>query len=214
MHKRCWCLFLIALLMGCTPKTVMPTPTEVPPTPTVTPTLLPTPSPTPTTYVVQSGDTLSAIAIRFNVSLEELQRANNIADPNLIHVGQRLVIPGPTPVASPTPLPTPTPQTPPQLEIVGVIGRGAPGTETVILVNRGRAVSLHGWSLRDGQGNAYIFPNIYLASGAELRVHTGTGENTPRHLYWGRDVAVWGESGDMAILADERGVIYASKTLD
>lgn len=211
-------LLLTVLVVACVPKTAAPTPgvTTEPFTPT--PTMLPSPAatPTPPVYEVQSGDTLSTIAARFGVSTEELQRANNIDDPNLIHVGQKLIIPGPTPEVTPTlpPTLTPVPLAPPQLDVIGVIGRGAPGTETAILVNRGRSVSLAGWSLRDGQGNAYIFPNIYLGTGAELRVHIGSGENTPQHLYWGRDTAVWGEAGDVVILADERGVVYASKGLD
>ncbi|MBN1934793.1 MAG: LysM peptidoglycan-binding domain-containing protein [Anaerolineae bacterium] len=216
MRKGYW-LLLIALLAACAPKTaaLLPTATATQPAPAPTFTA-PATTPTPSVYVVQAGDTLSTIAARFEVSTEELQRANNIADPNLIHVGQKLIIPGPTPAVTPTlpPTLTPSPQSPPQLEILGVIGRGAPGTETAILVNRGRPALLTGWSLRDDQGNAYIFPNIYLGTGAELRVHTGPGENTPQHLYWGRDTAVWGEAGDTVILADERGVVYASKVLD
>ncbi len=42
------------------------------------------------TYTVQSGDTLSGIASRFGTSYETLARLNNIANPNLIHVGQTL----------------------------------------------------------------------------------------------------------------------------
>ncbi len=45
-------------------------------------------------YIVQSGDSLSSIADKFNVSLEELMDANGIRDPNLIQAGQELVIPG------------------------------------------------------------------------------------------------------------------------
>jgi LysM repeat protein len=45
-------------------------------------------------YVVQPEDTLSSIAARFNVTLNELMAANNISDPNVLSVGQELVIPG------------------------------------------------------------------------------------------------------------------------
>jgi LysM repeat protein/predicted chitinase len=45
-------------------------------------------------YTVQSGDVLARIARRFEVSVSELARANGIANPNRISVGQRLVIPG------------------------------------------------------------------------------------------------------------------------
>jgi len=44
-------------------------------------------------YTVQSGDTLAVIADQFGVSLEQLIAINNIADQNLISVGQVLLIP-------------------------------------------------------------------------------------------------------------------------
>ena len=47
----------------------------------------------PPTYTVVYGDTLSAIARRFGISLGELIAANNIRNPNLIFAGQVLVIP-------------------------------------------------------------------------------------------------------------------------
>jgi len=46
------------------------------------------------TYIVQQGDTLSSIALRFGISAEDLQNANGISDPNAIQIGQRLIIPG------------------------------------------------------------------------------------------------------------------------
>ncbi|HSM71355.1 MAG TPA: peptidoglycan DD-metalloendopeptidase family protein [Anaerolineales bacterium] len=45
-------------------------------------------------YIVQSGDTLSFIASRFNVPLNELIAANPAIDPNLLSQGQQVVIPG------------------------------------------------------------------------------------------------------------------------
>jgi murein DD-endopeptidase MepM/ murein hydrolase activator NlpD len=45
-------------------------------------------------YVVQPGDTLSSIAARFNVSINDLMAANDMTNPNLLAVGQQLVIPG------------------------------------------------------------------------------------------------------------------------
>jgi LysM repeat protein len=45
-------------------------------------------------YVVQRGDTLIGIALRYGLSVWELMEANGLAGPHLIYTGQRLVIPG------------------------------------------------------------------------------------------------------------------------
>lgn len=45
-------------------------------------------------YIVQPGDTLSLIASRFNVTLNDLVAANPSLDPNLLAQGQQIVIPG------------------------------------------------------------------------------------------------------------------------
>jgi LysM repeat protein len=57
-------------------------------------TLPPTPpDQNPATYVVTADDTLYAIALRFDVSLEALIELNGLTDPNDIQVGQELKIP-------------------------------------------------------------------------------------------------------------------------
>jgi len=43
--------------------------------------------------VVQQGDTLFKIALRFGITVAALQSANNITDPNKVYPGQVLKIP-------------------------------------------------------------------------------------------------------------------------
>jgi LysM repeat protein len=73
--------------------------------------LAPTPGATPLIYVVQRGDQLGRIAQSFGLTLQALQAANGIANPNLIVTGQRLVIPSPgaSPGVSPVPSATAAP---------------------------------------------------------------------------------------------------------
>ena len=92
----------------------IPTDTATPiPTSTSTPTSKPTatllPSPTQlkntpvrSTYSVVPGDTLNSIAQSYNVTIQSLLAANNIANPSLIRAGQILNIPasGQPPAAS------------------------------------------------------------------------------------------------------------------
>lgn len=44
-------------------------------------------------YVVKSGDTLSGIAANYGTTYQKLAAYNNIANPNIIHVGQKIKIP-------------------------------------------------------------------------------------------------------------------------
>lgn len=70
-----------------------------------------TPSPTPVTHVVQAGDTLIGLAVKYGVSLEALQQANPNVQPEALSVGAVLVIPVSDQVAivqagaAPTPMP-------------------------------------------------------------------------------------------------------------
>ena len=82
MHKRFLILILlISILYAAQPAFAQ---TSTPPS---------TP-PSGPTYVIQSGDTLSSIADRFSISLNDLMTANSITDPNTIQAGQQLIIPG------------------------------------------------------------------------------------------------------------------------
>ncbi len=47
----------------------------------------------PTTYTVQRGDTLSLIARRHDTTVQAIAELNRIVNPDLIHVGQQLLIP-------------------------------------------------------------------------------------------------------------------------
>lgn len=66
-------------------------PTTAPPSTTTTPTSAMAAE--STAYVVQPGDTLSAIADRFGVSVDAISQANSMTDVNDIKPGQELVIP-------------------------------------------------------------------------------------------------------------------------
>jgi murein DD-endopeptidase MepM/ murein hydrolase activator NlpD len=61
-----------------------------------------------TYHTVASGETLSSIALKYNVTVAELASANDLKEPYQIFVGQRLCIPGST---SATPAATQTAST-------------------------------------------------------------------------------------------------------
>ncbi len=63
----------------------------------------PSPRATSRTYIVKRGDQLGRIAASFGITLQALQDANGIANPNLIFAGQKLVIPAPTASAGASP---------------------------------------------------------------------------------------------------------------
>ena len=65
----------------------------------------PTNPPQPTTYKVQKGDTLYSISQKFNTTVDEIKRLNNISSNN-IYINQELYIPSTNTLPS-TPLPIP-----------------------------------------------------------------------------------------------------------
>ncbi len=53
------------------------------------------------TYTIQTGDTLSAIADNYGVSVSDLAQINGLDDPSFIVEGHTLIIPGPPPAPAP-----------------------------------------------------------------------------------------------------------------
>ncbi len=125
------------------------------------PTDTPTPEPTQISiYVVQSGDTLYVLGLRFGVTVDELKAANGLED-NLIYTGQKLIIPVPGLV-----IPTATRKPP-----ATAAGTAAAATATQPVVPGGNfgAAAIPGpsptWSV-------YAFPTRFPASGpTKLGVH-------------------------------------------
>ena len=80
--------------------------------------------------------------------------------------------------------------------------------EWVEITNRGEAeVSLAGATLSDDANTMYHFGDITLAPGQSVRVHTGSGTDTSRALFWGRRAPVWNNAGDTAFLRDPDGLL-------
>jgi uncharacterized membrane protein len=85
------------------PATVMPSPTAPPvetltpaPSPMSAPTQAPSPAaPAQIVHVVQPGETLTSIARLYGVTYQAIMEANGMDDPNLLEVGQQLLIPQP-----------------------------------------------------------------------------------------------------------------------
>jgi len=75
------------ILMPSRPPTMTLAPTFTPPAPIVTPTSI------TRRHTVQTGETLASIAEKYGVSVQAIADLNGIVDPNLIEVGQELLIP-------------------------------------------------------------------------------------------------------------------------
>ncbi len=124
----------LAALLGCANEAGVPRPTARPnirvlPAPTqnvgATATayaqrIIPTRTPAGQ-YTVKSGDTLSKIADAFATTVDEIMAVNNLGDPNMIEVGQQLIIP-PQIMATDTPAEPALEQTgtPPNVDAVPV----------------------------------------------------------------------------------------------
>lgn len=114
--------FGLYTLMNAKTEQTTPTPTRLPTrsptsTPTATPTQTPTPTATPTpvpplAHQVVEGETLIDIAAEYDTTVDTIVALNPGVQPELIQVGQILLIPVPTPTPGPTSTPEPGVPTP------------------------------------------------------------------------------------------------------
>lgn len=128
-----------------------------------------------TTYTVQPGDNLFRISLRFGVTVAALAQANNIANPNLIFVGQVLTIPAPGGTTPPPPTATPVPGAPTATPAPGGTGGGTvdytvqPGDTLFKIATRfGTTVQAI------VQSNGITNPNL-IFPGQVLHIVPGTG---------------------------------------
>lgn len=71
-------------------------------------------------------------------------------------------------------------------------------------------VSLAGWSLRNGAGEAFALPSAVLSPGDQLRVWSRHDGPTPGNVSLARASQVWRDAGDCASLIDPTGRVTAS----
>ena len=182
--------------------------------PIVTP--APTRRTTPLNYTIKAGDSLSAIAAQYGISTAALMAANGITNPNLLTVGQIIVIPPPDLTTATTAVPTPGTAVPPVvpiLKINAILRTGSsPVGEMVILQNVGARINMKGWTLQDLKNQTYVFPDFVLESNAGVRIHSEAGLDNASDLYWGRTAAVW-DANDTATLKDHSGIVIDSYTI-
>jgi len=94
-------------------------------------------------------------------------------------------------------------------DILGVSGAGVLASEAVTIQNNGDApLLLTGWTLKDGQGSIYTFPQLTLYPGGTVQVHTKPGTDTAADLYWQLSAPVW-KSGVLVALYDTQNIARA-----
>jgi LysM repeat protein len=184
--------------------------------------------PGPPVHVVAAGDTLGNISQFYGVTIADIVAANNLTDPNVISVGQQLIIPvgglatappAPTETAAVSALPSPIPTEPIEpgeaiIEITGVVSPGQLAEEAVQIVNSGsRQIALLDWKLVDEDRHIYTFGQVTLfGDGAGILVHTETGQDGATDLFWGLEEPVW-EPGELVTLLNAEDAPQATFTI-
>ncbi|MCL4859542.1 MAG: LysM peptidoglycan-binding domain-containing protein [Caldilineaceae bacterium] len=161
-------------------------------------------------YVVQAGDSLGAIAGRFGVTVAAIVEANNLANPDFVFSGQRLIIPAREGSGNAPPPVEPTQAPGAGIRISALETPGNLLSEAVLIVNDSNlAVNLQGWRLEREGGPAYAIESVTLFPGSSLWIHSRAGTNTSVALYWGQTSPVW-QSGAAARLVSPQGEVVTS----
>jgi len=181
--------------------------TPEPAQPTTPPT---TPTPLPENleiYIVQGGDSLSAIATRFKISLQRLMEINQLVNPDFVFSGQRLLVPPLEDEPAPAVIQPEVAESilPSGVQIRSVENPGNLEDEAVFLVNESnQPVNLDGWTLSRAGGPAYTFENLPLFAGSGVRVYSKSGTNSTIALHWGMAESLW-STGVIVTLGDSNG---------
>jgi len=180
-------------------------------------------------YTVQTGDTLGAIAVKYNITVAEITAVNEIADPDALEVGQVLIIRRPFVVPSTqnslpaeeieaeleatttNPTSTPVPLTgESRVTIDSAIGVSDLASERIFLKRVGPGeISLTGWQLVAENGDVFDFPQLTLFENGAVFIYTREGQTTAVALYWALNQSVW-ESGDTVVLLDDLGEVHTT----
>lgn len=165
-------------------------------------------------YIVQPGDTLLVVATRYNITVDDILRANNLTNPDFVFSGQRLVIPvqgaGSGNSQESASAAEPVVQ---GVVVAAVSGAGDLANEQVVVVNESdSAFSLQGWRLEREGGPVYTFGNAPLFPGGSLRVRSGSGTDTTVDLYWNQPSPVW-QGGALVRLLNAQGNMVSSYTV-
>ena len=182
----------------------------------------------PPVHVVKAGETLGSISGFYEVTLDDIMAANGLDNPNVLSVGQELIIPvGGLPTAVPpteTPvdniLPSPIPteelvaEGEVNVEITAVTGVGRLTEEAVQISNFGGGqIALLGWELSDSNGHVFTFGQVTLfGDGAAIQVHTEDGQDGPADQYWELETPIW-EPGEQVTLRDADSNVQATFTV-
>jgi LysM repeat protein len=206
--------------------------------PVITGTLQASPTLEILTYRVKEGDTLGALAVQFNVYVDDIIDMNELENPDSLIVGQILYIPTsplpritdtavpPTYAASLTPRPSRTPTLthfhtatvtptgqPAQVVIDTVIGAGVLQNERVVLRRTGDGeLLMAGWRLTGDKGTQYTFPQLTLYKDGAINLNTRKGLDTVVDLYWGLTTPIW-SPGTMISLYDAQENLRATYTV-
>jgi len=194
------------------PDTPIPSAVPTQTLPVTQPPATPTPIPEDlAVYIVQGGDSLSAIATRFKISLPRLMEINRLVNPDFVFSGQRLLVPELEGGVDPNLLDAPiepevaTPAAPQGIHITGIENPGDLANEAVLLVNESnQPVNLNGWTLDRAGGPRYTFESLPLFAGSGVRLYSKEGTNSTIARHWGQPESLW-STGMVVTLRDNQG---------
>lgn len=156
------------------------------PAPVVTP--RPAPAPVPVvqddtrTYVVGKGDSLSVIAKRFGVSQADIMVLNNITNPNVIRLGQKLKMPASANLSKPQAATAPSSTTPAPVAVSGASGDyvvKSGDSLSVIAHRHGTTVKALKQANNLKSDTIYVGQTLAMPAGASKKPVAGTSSAAP-----------------------------------